>query len=493
MAGFISFVNLISLLVVGTNYNYQTFIDGISSIDQQILTENNINDWDSLHNYILNEENIYSSPNNGNSNPISDAIYDVQEYLNNSYPDFIWSKDVRNSKYTNDVSAHIPVDMQDSTLFPQGDIEKAIYLAGVQDKTDYGGCGPIAIMGILDYFARYLGYSEIMSDPTDSSTRISLATEVLSNTYFSVFSSTEKGTLVWPGDVSKTFKTVIKNHGLEGIIHSQCSTSLFGNDKTRLLNFIKESIKYGLPVTLYVGTACGDGSFAKHYTNVFGYETWMGISTQNPRETKIKTFLQANLNWGVGSAYCDSNILNYPLVGIITYSHILDNVCSFSAIDFAEEFINSSGNGQYFFDNRFASVNLSNGENISTNRMRASYIENQYLVLSPYRQNAGLAYIDLSFDHPVHYMSFGATLWSNSENILGESFKLQYWDEGWQDHIQIDLNQLFNLKLTSNFSTIYALFPKYVNRVRLVAEHNNPRGDRNKGRICLDDFIVQYN
>lgn len=68
------------------------------------------------------------------------------------YPDYYWALDKENSATTGGVSNAMPIEMEDETLFPLADIEKAIALAGVEGETDYGGCGPIAEMGILDYF-----------------------------------------------------------------------------------------------------------------------------------------------------------------------------------------------------------------------------------------------------------------------------------------------------------------------------------------------------
>ena len=103
--------------------------------------------------------------------------------------------------------------------FPREDIEAAIKIANVSNYTSYGGCGPIASMGILDYFARYLGYDEIIKEPTNSYQRQILAASVLSRTKFSIFGN-EDNTLVWPWDNSRAFNEFIESCGLKDIINA---------------------------------------------------------------------------------------------------------------------------------------------------------------------------------------------------------------------------------------------------------------------------------
>ena len=117
-----------------------------------------------------------------------------------------------------------------STYFPEADIDRAIIAAGVENETSYGGCGPIAALGIMDYFARYLGYDEIISDPTNADKRVILASEVLSHTHFSVFGGKDN-TLVWPWDYSSCFNTVMSNHGLSNVISATNHWTVFGGEQ----------------------------------------------------------------------------------------------------------------------------------------------------------------------------------------------------------------------------------------------------------------------
>lgn len=65
-------------------------------------------------------------------------------------------------------------------MFPSSDIETAVHTSGIESC--YGGCGPIAMIGILDYFSRYRNYTSIMNDPTNSADRTQLAYDVFKAT-----------------------------------------------------------------------------------------------------------------------------------------------------------------------------------------------------------------------------------------------------------------------------------------------------------------------
>lgn len=84
-------------------------------------------------------------------------------------------------------------------------------------------------------------------------------------------------------------------------------------------------------------------------------------------------------------------------------------------------------------------------------------------------------------------------MWSDSEGAINENFILQYMTEtGWKDHVSIspydDLPTLRDYPQTYTF-----LFPKNTKQIRFFATQINPTVNRNKGRIVLDNFIIEYN
>lgn len=74
-----------------------------------------------------------------------------------------WRKDEHNTTET--VSNAIPVEMQCETTYSEKMIKDVCKELQLDSK--YGGCGPIAIIGMADFFAGYLGYTEIINNPDD--------------------------------------------------------------------------------------------------------------------------------------------------------------------------------------------------------------------------------------------------------------------------------------------------------------------------------------
>ena len=82
-------------------------------------------------------------------------------------------------------------------------------------------------------------------------------------------------------------------------------------------------------------------------------------------------------------------------------------------------------------------------------------------------------------------------MWCSLEGAIYESFSVQYFKDGeWIDQKIIDPYELSTLK--SEPENFIVLFPKTTNRIRFYATHRKPTGDKNKGRICLDNFDVSY-
>lgn len=161
------------------------------------------------------------------------------------------------------------------------------------------------------------------------------------------------------------------------------------------------------------------------------------------------------MNWGWSPsdsyiAYVDADILGNNFTGIITYQISgYDNSTIIYASDFAEEFINTStGQGQYFFDPREILVTTTSGYTFNTKRLRCSYIENQYLVLSANRLNAGTAYLEFNLPNNIRKMTFDMALWSGTEYLgSGCTLSIQIYQEKegsegeyeWKDHIVFDI------------------------------------------------------
>ena len=495
MVSFLVITNL-ALSVMSTQLvDYNVLYSHLNEDNQQILSTNNVNSYDDLDNFLSSNQVLKSSnnPDTGNGEH-SDSLRadEIENTLVDNYDGFYWT--ISDFATTKDVSNAIPINMQ-GTQFPKSNIEQALTDTGV--ASTYGGCGSIAMMGIMDYFSRNLGYTEIINNPYSPSDRIQLATDVLNKVAtFEVGFSGDKNTLTFPWDYQNGFNSLMEDYGLENIIEANQQWTLFQGNEENYWNIIKENIDKGIPVTLMTGLWSGDGDFAKHYTNVYGYEEWFGYNSST-NETKRIKFIRARLNWSDSKwsnneFLCNASILNDGMIGLITYDVNYSKNYHFYDYDFSEEFVNQYGGGEYFYDLHKTPVVLSNERMLYTERLRCSYIENKYLVLSPKRNGAGLAYLDILFPHSVSKLTFDCSLWSDLEGIYGETFIVQYYDgTGFKDHIEIDLNNLSHLKDYPDEFTV--LFSKDVTRIRFCATHNSPSGSRNKGRVCLDNFLVEYN
>lgn len=458
--------------------------------ERMILEMNDIASLEDFEAY-LEENESWDFPQERKKSSNGESIDDIDKHLKENYSQYRWYYDFDGlNGLTSDVSNAIPEEMKSTNTYTSFEWKRAIEIANIERWTNYGGCAPIATVGILDYFARYLGYNEIISDTNNLDKRIILITEVLTRTNFSVISLINgEETLVWPSDSVNSFNNLMKTKKLDKVFKAQ-------SYKTQSRGFywdkIVESIDNGIPVTLFNGNLTSDEAFAQHYTNVYGYETWFGIDEYG--NFVEKQFLKARLNWGEDKiTYCDADILDSLLTGIITYDIKHEKSENFYANDFSKDFINAAGQGQYFFNNIKKDLKLSNGTYVSTNRLRTSYIEDKYLILSPSRANAGTAYLDIEFPHSVSRIDFGASMWSSLEGQRNQKFKIQYMDyyTGWKDHVTIDLEYLTTVRDYPDMFKV--LLPKKTTRIRFITTVDNPSGDRNKGRVVLNNFKVQWN
>lgn len=434
------------------------------------------------------------------------------------------------SKSTADVSGYLPIEMQggDSDMFPSSDIDTAIGTSGIESS--YGGCGPIAMIGVMDYFARYLGYTSIIDDPTNSTDRILLAYDVFTTTITyempalsvevsnealysfpeddvatignsvdvlayqqaaALSSGGDKNTLTLPVHYVSAFNELMtEKYHLDAQIVAKDQGMLVSTDSK--ISKVKDSIDKGLPVTIYTGLA-GDGHLANHYVNAYEYQEWQGTDANgNPISNYV---FKVRLNWGWGqnyACYMDAELLSSSISGVIYYT-VTDGNHLIRPVDFADNFVNDNGQGQYFFYEKTADITTSEGFKFGTSRLRCGYIENQYLVLSANRADAGLAYLEMDFDISIKAMNFDAALWSGLEGLGADDYaKLYYKDANgdWQVLMTIDL---FSLSTRKDYpDNFYVTFPVETSGIKFEVYDATPSGDRNKGRIVIGDMILFY-
>lgn len=153
---------------------------------------------------------------------------------------------------------------------------------------------------------------------------------------------------------------------------------------------------------------------------------------------------------------------------------------------------------QYFFENNkeghTSTTITDHGLTITTERLRCGYIENSYVVLSPKREDAGLAYLELTFDKPIYSYMFGIALWSNNEGLFSSTCtavvevmdKDGNWTVDWD--LFSDLPNGFSTK-SQQIDRYETAHPEGIYGIRFVMTAP-ATGDRNKGRLCIDDIVL---
>ena len=347
------------------------------------------------------------------------------------------------------------------------------------------------MIGIFDYLSTVLGYNEIISNPNDPNVRINFATKIFNEVpTIEVGLSGEKGTLILPGTYEKYFNKLLDEFNLSGKIKATNHLNM-NNDSE--IEYLKESINNGLPVTIYAGFI-NSKYFSEHYFVCYGYVDYV-LYHKETKERLDKTFLLCHTNVSYGDGlYCDADILKEIQCGIVCYDILYDNEEMIIASDFSGEFINHSTNqGQYFYDEIEEGVTTSSGYVFNTKRLRCSYIEQQYLVLSANRSGAGEAYLEFILDDDIRAIEFDMGLWSGLEGFsLNDIISVEYYDNSYIRHMTYDYQKLNNNK--DNLAHYKIIFPKEINRFRIYVKCNTiVQIDRNKGRVVLDNIKLKGN
>ena len=471
-------------------------------------TESNVK-WNFETDVVTSDTTLYAQWMWNNAKRIDD----FREPWNGTIGGYLKTKYYNSSKWTmisnnstRKVNGYIPIEMQggltEGALFPEEDVLTAVKSSGV--ASTYGGCGPIAMMGIMDYYARYRGYSSIMNDPTNKKDRIQLAYDILRNTKTSEIpigkESTQSGsniktsTLTLPDDYVEGFTKVMKLYGLDKQITAKNYGGLnIFDHKNLCIKHAKESIDKGIPVTMYTGGKGEKGLFSGHFVNLYEYRVFKGVDRFGKPITQ--TIFNARPNFGFGQtsdAFADADVLDFALSGVIIYD-VKDSNQLIRAIDFSRDFVNDNGQGQYFFYNKTANITTSDGFTFGTSRLRCGYIENQYLVLSANRSGAGHAFLEMNFDINIKAMNFDISLWGDFEGLgYQDSIKLYYKDENneWQEHMSFLPPSMSTFKdYPDNY---YTVFPALTNGIKFEVIEMNPSGSRNKGRVILGDMNLFY-
>lgn len=124
-----------------------------------------------------------------------DALYDKVSSIYSEYNIFGELNEIEVADTTGENPQNVNGD---SSRFNGTEIDIAVEKSTT--ISTYGGCGPIAMIGICDYLSAVLGYTEILSNPYDYNTRIDFATKIFNEVpTMEVGMPGEKNTLILPG------------------------------------------------------------------------------------------------------------------------------------------------------------------------------------------------------------------------------------------------------------------------------------------------------
>ena len=130
---------------------------------------------------------------------------------------------------------------------------------------------------------------------------------------------------------------------------------------------------------------------------------------------------------------------------------------------------------------------------ISTKRLRTGCIYNQYsndqyIVLSARKADAGIAYLELDFSNYIKEICFNISLWGKNEYLSSsDTCVLQYEENGeWHDYFDI----MEKIYAGENYFCSLK-FKKNVSKIRIYLK-TDPVGTKNKGRVKIDGFSVVY-
>lgn len=437
----------------------------------------NQNDFDEAADIVLNSltTNVDAIP-----------IYGTEDYLEETYSQYEWT--LMEDYSTSFASGAIPIDIGSSGVFGEDVIDEAIEIVGVQNT--YGGCGPRAMMGILDYFARFLGYTEISEDMYDRENQVQLAVDVLENTV--VWNINPDAAYMSPSQYDIDFPKLLDLYGLSDKI--SCEYDLYNsgiipfyNKKDIYLYLITSNVKMGLPLTIFIGP--GKGSYTNHATNIYGYQKWIGTDSNNNQ--LVKYLIKSRLNWGRTVEYCfDDNILGETFSYLFHYVLSYEETNSFTGQLFWNKFDESFNNNEVTTE-----VYLDPVYRITAKAKRVACVEDKYLTLSGITDDEDEAYLELNFMHGLNSIMFDAKLYSATEGFQNrvdkKIFRVEIYDGNrWKRHVTYDLSKF---STGHNYDTYYLLFDNTVSRIRFYLSGYYSNGLVDMGRIILDNFVIRNN
>lgn len=432
------------------------------------------------------------------SNSEADIIYVPTAYLDSKYKgiDIDWK--INDSNETENITGKSPIEMK-SDDFPNSVILDAVEYLNL--PSSYGGCGPIASMGIVEYFANTFIYDELPDAKTYNS-QFGIAKTVLGN--ITTYEVGDEDTFTFPWDYVSGFKKIMKQYDLENTIVASNQGIL--NTANLKINKIKEQINKGLPVTIYTLRA-GDGNLSNHYFNVYGYVEYSGYDEDD--NYYFETLLKIRPNFNItDTCYADSVLLSSFFTGVIYYDIVYDEK-TLVPTDFFQ-FVNTNGDGQYFNYEVEQSIAIDDEFGFDTKRLRCSYIEDTYLVLSAIKKNGVAientmqeAYLEMDFSDydNIHKLELDLSLWSTAEQFDLEErsiFRVEYCREGsttwnYNEKHTVVVDYTTSLPTKESYQRFHYYFPyNDINKIRIYLANPTVDSYYNKGRVVINGINLCF-
>lgn len=149
---------------------------------------------------------------------------------------------------------------------------------------------------------------------------------------------------------------------------------------------------------------------------------------------------------------------------------------------------------QYFFNMKSKNIETNENTTISTRRLRTGFIQNQYIVLSPRRENAGYAFLEFYFSTPILAVDLDICLWSDNELLSGNGCGASVVEKPDYQTFIYHYNLLTDFGLSTNRNNPNRIrfdFPEQADGIAFRAQAPAV-GDRNKGRLCIGNMHIIF-
>lgn len=148
---------------------------------------------------------------------------------------------------------------------------------------------------------------------------------------------------------------------------------------------------------------------------------------------------------------------------------------------------------QYFYDVRGKNVKVGNLD-FYTLRKRTGFIENEYVNLSPYKQDAGTAFLELYFDCDIRKFEINLSYWQIKDKLsnLNSTAYLEVLKDGNWEH-QTDLINEVTLSTdrTKQDTFSYSYIGEEIKGIRITMT-SPATGTRNLGRISIGNIVLLH-